>query len=86
MLPIEVVPEGGEARSVQMSLVRVELDDGHTPLGNVRIERYARHLEVKALDAREYLGRVAVAERPVLELPLLAHCEHGHHAVPLKFE
>lgn len=80
---VELVPEGEKTRAVEMSLVRIELDDGDGPLGYVGVERNAAHLEVKALHLVEDLGRIAVADGPVLELPLFALREHGHHATPV---
>lgn len=66
-----------------MPFVWIELDNSDRPFRNIRVERNSAHFEVKPFDFVEYLGGVAVFERPVFELPAFAVGEHGHYSAPI---
>ena len=61
----------------------VELDHGHRPVGDVLLQRGLLHLQMETRDPGQNVHRPPLI-RPALELPGLAHDEHGDHALPLR--
>ena len=85
-LPVQFVPKCRQTSSIQMTLILVQLDHRHRPLGNVWVNGMTGHLQMESLDLAENLRRIWSArrtERPALELPLLSLGEHGHDSVPI---